>query len=284
MSALVVGTNIEAINAQNELALTDMNLARTEAVLASGLAINSSQDGPAAYAIGQSLTQQTDGDTAALQNISEGVSVLQIASGGMSQINGILDQMYQLAATSANSATATQAVLSANQAQYSSLAQEITDIVTSTQYGGQQLLNGSFSTTASAATFQIGPYNGNTLVVLIATISALSLGTGGNAQNNLTAISTSASAANAMLSLNQAIASLTNFESIIGSAQQEMTTLGQNLTVQQQNVQSAYSTIIDANMAQETTTFTSEQILMQSGTAMLSQSQQNPSIVLKLLQ
>jgi flagellin len=283
MSALVVGTNIEAINAQNELAMTDTQLSHTEAILSSGLAINSSQDGPAAYAIGQSLTQQNDGDTTALQNIAEGVSVLQIANGGMQQINGILDQMYQLAASSANSATATSTVLSANAAQYSALAQEITDIVTATQYGGQQLLNGSFSTAASAATFQIGPYNGNTLTVLIATITALSLGVGGVLNQYTTAINTSASAANVLTSLAAGIASLTNYESIIGSAQDEMTALGQNLTVEQQNVTSAYSDIIDANMAQETTTFTSEQILMQSGTAMLSQAQQNPSIILKLL-
>jgi len=57
-----------------------------------------------------------------------------------------------------------------------------------------------------------------------------------------------------------------------------------NLTVGQQNLQSAYSGLVDVNFAQETTTFSTDQILMQSGISMLSQAQQTPSLVLKLLQ
>ena len=69
-----------------------------------------------------------------------------------------------------------------------------------------------------------------------------------------------------------------------GATQNQLAVVVANLTVGQQNLQSAYSGLVDVNFAQETTTFTTDQILMQSGVSMLSQAQQTPSLVLKLLQ
>jgi flagellin len=75
-----------------------------------------------------------------------------------------------------------------------------------------------------------------------------------------------------------------SIEANVGATQNQLAVVVANLTVGQQNLQSAYSGLVDVNFAQETTTFTTDQILMQSGISMLSQAQQTPSLVLKLLQ
>ncbi|MGC8513159.1 MAG: flagellin, partial [Acidimicrobiales bacterium] len=81
-----------------------------------------------------------------------------------------------------------------------------------------------------------------------------------------------------------AISQVAWIEAAVGATQNQLNAIVANLTVGQQNLQAAYSGIVDVNFAQATTTYSTDQILMQSGVAMLSQAQQTPSLVLKLLQ
>lgn len=276
MSSLVVGTNIEALNSLNLLDQTDQALSHVEAELSSGKAIMTAQDGPAAYVIGQYLTLQTNGETQAIQNANEGISVLQIANGALQQIGGLLQQMYTLAESSANAGAMNPATLAANNAQYSALMSQIQEIATTTTYGTQQLINGSYVN----ETFQVGVYNNDTTTLSIAgaTIGSTTLDNVG-----ATNVGTSTAASSAMASIAQAITNVNDLEAQVGATQDELQALVQNLTVANQNVTAAYSSIIDVNMAQATTQFTTDQILMQSGTAMLAQAQTNPTLVLKLL-
>ncbi|MGH9083219.1 MAG: flagellin, partial [Acidimicrobiales bacterium] len=71
--------------------------------------------------------------------------------------------------------------------------------------------------------------------------------------------------------------------STVGAIQNELQAIVANLTVGQQNLQAADSQLTDVNMAQEMTTFSTNQILMQTGISMLAQAQQAPSLVLKLI-
>ncbi len=93
-----------------------------------------------------------------------------------------------------------------------------------------------------------------------------------------------ASAQAAVSAVQAAISNVASIEANVGATQNQLAVVVANLTVGQQNLQSAYSGLVDVNFAQETTTFTTDQILMQSGISMLSQAQQTPSLVLKLLQ
>ena len=272
MSSLVVNFNAEAANAVLNLDSTNYQLSQAIQQLSSGLAVQYSYQGPASWSISQYLQYQNAGDTQGVANATQGVSVLNIASGAVNQIAGILDQMEQLATSSANSGAMTSTQQAANNTQFQALISEINTIVSNTTYGTQGLLSGGYV----SETFQIGFQATNTFSVTISNATASALGVSGN-------ISSSAGATAAITSVQNAIGKISSIGAAIGSGQVQLQAFVQDLQTMSTNVQSANSSVVDVNMAQEMTQFTTDQILLQSGLSMLGQAQANPTLVLKLL-
>ncbi len=277
MSSLVVNTNLSALDAYNNLNTTNQALSTAISRLSSGLQIQTAADNPSGYVIAQGLLSQTNGYGQAVSNAQNGVSVLQTAEGALNQITSVLQTMDQLALANSNSGASDTTAMQANQDQFSALQTQIDQIAKSTQFGTQQLLNGSYTN----MTFQIGAFTGgvNEITVSIPTVTAGALGV----SSSQASIGTYAAATAAVSAVQTAISTVNSYEAQVGATQNELQSVIQNLTVGQQNMKSAYSSIVDVNMAKEMTAFTTDQILMQSGVAMLSQAQQAPSLVLKLL-
>ncbi|MDA8269773.1 MAG: flagellin [Actinomycetota bacterium] len=277
MSSLVVNTNLSAINAYNNLNSTDNAMTKAISQLSSGLQIQTAADNPAGYVVSQALEAQTNGYQQAISNAQNGVSLIQTASGALNQISSILQTMDQLALNSANGATNDANSLNANQQEFVALQNQIDQIANTTSFGTTALLNGSFSN----QTLQVGAFdNANqqiTLNIGAATTGALGVGTSAASVGNAT------SAANAVSLVQNAINQVASLEASVGATQNQLQAVVANLTVGQQNLTAAYSGLVNVNFAQETTQFSTDQILMQSGVAMLSQAQQTPSLVLKLL-
>jgi len=278
MSSLVVNTNQSAINAFNNLNSTDTAMSKAISELSSGLQIQTAADNPAGYVVAEGLESQANGFTQAISNAQAGVSLIQTASGALNQITSILQTMNQLALSSANGATNDTGSLNANEQEFVALQNQIDQIATTTSYGTKALLDGSFSNQS----LQVGAFdNSNQQLVLTigaATTGALSV------SSTAVSVASQASAQAAVSAVQAAISSVASIEANVGATQNQLAVVVANLTVGQQNLQSAYSGLVDVNFAQETTTFTTDQILMQSGISMLSQAQQTPSLVLKLLQ
>ncbi len=272
MSSLVVNFNAEAANAVLNLDSTNYQLSQAIQQLSSGLAVQYSYQGPASWSISQYLQYQNAGDTQGVANATQGVSVLNIASGAVNQIAGILDQMEQLATSSANSGAMTSTQQAANNTQFQALLSEINTIVSNTTYGTQGLLSGGYS----GETFQIGFQATNTFNVTISSATSSALGVSGN-------IGTSSGATAAITSVQNAIGKISSIGAAVGSGQVQLQAFVQDLQTMSTNVQSANSSVVDVNMAQEMTQFTTDQILLQSGLSMLGQAQANPTLVLKLL-
>ena len=273
MSALVINFNAEASNAILNLDSTNAALSSAIQELSSGLAVQFSYQGPAQWSISNYLQYQNAGDTQAVANAQQGVSVLNIASGAVNQIAGILNQMEQLATSSANAGAMTTTQQQANNTQYQALLTEINKIVSNTTYGTKSLLNGSYSNQQ----FQIGFQSANTFTVTINNVKTSSLSL------KSTKISTTTNASQAIASIQSALSSLSAVGSTIGANQVQLQSFVQDLQTTSTNVQAANSSVVDVNMATEMTQFTTQQILMQSGLSMLGQAQANPTLVLKLL-
>jgi flagellin len=273
-----VNTNQSAINAFNNLNSTDTAMSKAISELSSGLQIQTAADNPAGYVVAEGLESQANGFTQAISNAQAGVSLIQTASGALNQITSILQTMNQLALSSANGATNDTGSLNANEQEFVALQNQIDQIATTTSYGTKALLDGSFSNQS----LQVGAFdNSNQQLVLTigaATTGALSV------SSTAVSVASQASAQAAVSAVQAAISSVASIEANVGATQNQLAVVVANLTVGQQNLQSAYSGLVDVNFAQETTTFTTDQILMQSGVSMLSQAQQTPSLVLKLLQ
>ncbi len=278
MSSLVVNTNQSAINAFNNLNATDTAMTKAISELSSGLQIQTAADNPAGYVTAEGLESQANGFTQAISNAQAGVSLIQTASGALNQITSILQTMNQLALSSANGATNDSSSLNANEQEFVALQNQIDQIANTTSYGTKALLDGTFS----QQSLQVGAFD-NSNQQLTLTIGAATTGALGVA-NTAVSVASQASAQAAVSAVQAAISSVASIEANVGATQNQLAVVVANLTVGQQNLQSAYSGLVDVNFAQETTTFTTDQILMQSGVSMLSQAQQTPSLVLKLLQ
>lgn len=274
MSSLVVDTNLSAIAANNALNSTDSAMTKAIQQLSTGLAIQTAADGPAAYVQSQALQSQANGYQAAISNAQDGVSLVQTASGALNQISSILQTMNQLALNSANGATQDTASLAANQQEFTALQSDITQIASQTSYGTTNLLDGSFT----SQTLQVGAFAGQAITFSIAAATAGALGLGTSV-----AVSTATAASTAISAVQAAISQVDSIEASVGATQNELQAVAANLTVGQQNLTAANSQLVDVNMAQVMTTFSTDQILMQTGTAMLAQAQQAPQLVLKLI-
>ena len=277
-SGLIVNDNLSSLGAYNNLNASSNAESKAIGELSSGLQIQTAADNPAGYVQAQSLLSQSNGYTAAMSNAQNGVSLIQTASGALNQIASLLQTMNSLALSSANGATNDTASLGANSQEFTALQNQIDQIAGTTSFGTTDLLNGSFT----GQVLQIGAFDttSNQLSLSIATVTSSALGVSTASASVATAVSAQA----AVSAVQAALATVASIEAGVGATQNQLSSVVANLTVGQQNLQAAYSGLVDVNFAQETTQFSTDQILVQSGVSMLSQANQSPSMVLKLLQ
>ncbi len=278
MSGLYINDNSTAVEAYNNLDATSDMLSSAVNKLSSGLNIQTAADDPAGYLVGQYLQEESNGYGQAISNAQDAVSVLQTAQGALNQEASVLQTMNTLANQAANGGVQDASTSAAVQAEFSSLQSELDQIASSTTYGTTPLLGGTYA----GETFQVGPYNSasDQVVVTIAAATSMALGVNAGAVN----VGTTASAETAMDAVQAAIATVASQAANVGATQNQIQALASNLTTAQQNIESAHANLVDVNVASETATFTSDQILEQSGVAVLAQAEQLPSLALKLLQ
>ena len=275
--ALVVNTNMNALMIENTLTNTNNAVSTSLQKLSSGLRINSAKDDPSGFAIANSFSAKVASMQVASQNASEAQSMLQTADGAYTQINNILVQMKTLA-TEASSGQTQNNLLTG---EFQALQDEIDRISNSTVYGSYTLINNT-GNGASGITFQIGATNNSNNQIVIsfngATASCLGVSSG------TVGIASLASAQQAMDALDTALTSINSYMGDVGSFQNRLQYSINNLTTSIQNFTSSQSTIEDVDMASEVSRFTKNQILQQTGMAMLAQANTAPQSILKLLQ
>jgi flagellin len=149
--ALIINTNISALQAQNNLSTSQTSLQTSLQRLSSGLRINSAKDDAAGLAVAARMTSQINGLDQAVRNANDGVSLAQTAEGSLQSAGDLLQRIRQLAVQSAN-ATNSASDRQALQAETSQLTAELDRIAQTAQFNGRNLLDGSFG----SATFQVG--------------------------------------------------------------------------------------------------------------------------------
>ena len=275
--ALVVNTNMNALMIENTLTQTNNAVSSSLLKLSSGLRINSAEDDPAGFAIANSFAAKIASMQVASQNAGEAQSMLQTADGAYTQINDILVQMKSLATEAASGQTQDNLLTG----EFGALQNEIDRIANSTVYASQTLINNS-GNAASGITFQIGATNNanNQIIISFNGATATCLGV----SSGSVGIGSLASAQAAMDALDTALTSINSYMGGVGSYQNRLQYTINNLTTSIQNYTSSQSTIQDVDMASEVSTFTKNQILQQTGMAMLAQANSMPQSILTLLQ
>ncbi len=273
-------TNITSLNAQQNLNNTQMALSSSIGRLSSGMRINSASDDAAGLGISENLKADIASYGQATQNANDAVSLSQVAEGGMSQMQSIVTNMRQLAVESSNS-TLDSTERGYIQTEFKQLSSEINRIGSTTNFNGQNLLDGSAS---SGLTFQVG-INNSANDRLSLSITRLAASTLGSTSLHLASVSlsTATNAQAALGAFDKAIAQLSTSRANIGAVQNRMQDAISNLQTTTTDLTAANSQLVDVDVASETANMTQENILQQAGVAVLSQANQMPSVALKLL-
>ncbi|MGA0055237.1 MAG: flagellin, partial [Steroidobacteraceae bacterium] len=138
---IVINTNLNSITAQRSLETVNRQLTQSIQRLSSGLRINSARDDASGLVIATRLTSQIRGLNAAVRNLSDGISLVQTAEGGISSITSNLQRIRELAVQSAN-ITLTETERAALQSEVTLAREEITRVAQQTTFNGRVLLNG----------------------------------------------------------------------------------------------------------------------------------------------
>jgi flagellin len=278
--SISVLTNIASLNAQRNLASTQMSLAASVGRLSSGMRINTAADDAAGLGISENLKANIRSLAQAQRNANDGISMSQVAEGSMNEMQGIVSRMRELSVQSANS-TLGNTERGYIQTEFTQLSQEINRIGAVTDFNGQKLLDGSAS---AGLTFQIGIQN-TANDRLSMSITRLTTSTLGSTSLHIAsaALDTATNAQLAIGAFDRAIQQLSQARAKVGATQNRMTVTVSNLAVAQENLTAANSRIRDVDVANESANLTKAQILSQAGLAVLAQANQLPQSALSLL-
>ena len=274
---LRVNTNVASLNAQRNLMGTKLNLDRSLERLSSGYRINRAGDDAAGLAISENLKAQTRGLKQALRNAQDGISLVQVAEGGLNELSSILIRLRELAVQAASDTIGPVERQFLN-VEYDQLVSEADRIADGTEFNGNALLNG----TGAILDFQVGTRNDPTIDRISfdgskADANAAALGI------NLTSVADKASAQNSLSAIDQAIVSISAMRADFGAIQNRLQSTVNNLNVSLENLSAANSRIRDVDVAEETAELTKSNVLMQAGTSVLSQANQSSAAALSLL-
>ncbi len=265
--AQTINTNIPSLTAQRNLNSTQGLMQTSLERLSSGLRVNSAKDDAAGLGIAERMDAQTRGMTVAVRNANDGISLAQVAEGGLAEVGNLLQRMRELAVQSANGTNSTSDRANL-QAEFGALDAEIGRIAEVTQFNGREMIG----TSAGSFNFQVGANQSETLTITTTSVSATSL-----------SISGAATAAATINSLDTEIDAITTARAKLGAMQSRFSSAINNLQVGIENQSAARSRIVDADFAVETANMTRASILQQAGTAMVAQANAAPRGVLSLL-
>tara|TARA_R110002126_G_scaffold7571_23_gene37132 strand:+ start:8487 stop:9308 length:822 start_codon:yes stop_codon:yes gene_type:complete len=271
--AITVNTNVTSMKAQKNLNTSSQALNTSMERLSSGLRINSAKDDAAGLAISNRLNSQIGGLSVGMRNANDAISIAQIAEGAMQEQTNMLQRMRDLTVQSENGANSTSDI-DAIQKEITALASEITAIGKSTAFGNTKLMSGGFS---AGKRFQVGHQEDETITVSVSRNVASSLKVSGMA------VTTTATRGSTLNKIDAAITSIDKQRATLGAVQNRLSYNISNSANTQANVADAKSRIVDVDFASETATMTKNQVLQQTGSAMLAQANQLPQVALSLL-
>ncbi|MEO5667310.1 MAG: flagellin [Bdellovibrionota bacterium] len=273
-----INTNMLSVNAQRNLKSIQGTLASSSEKLASGSRINKSADDAAGLAISENLNGNIRSLRQAGRNAQDGVSFIQVAEGGMNEVGNMITRLRELSVqASSDTVGAKERGYLDREAQQMKL--EIERIAQSTEYNGQNLLNGS----GEKLDFQIGTKNNEFLDRISynpgeTNVSLDSLGLSG------IDITQKGSAQDGLEKLDKSLIVLNSNRSNLGALQNRLQSTINNTETGIENFSAAVSRIKDADYAAVTADLARDTVKTQASTSVLAQANQSTSMALKLLQ
>lgn len=291
---LRIKTNVDSLVAQRQLADNRSEMQDSLQKLSSGLRINKSSDDAAGLAVSENMRAKIRGLAVAKRNAGDGISMLQVAEGGLSELNNLMIRMRELTTQAASDSIGSQERTYLDR-EFSELGKEVTRIKEDTEFNGTKILNPS---EAKDLGIQVGVsyHGGNSEANPDSDVIKINFGQIDTLTKNLDELKQinirgengrelgdSKSTDEVFKSLDNAMTSVTDIRATLGALQSRMNSTVTSIDVTSENLSAAQSRIRDVDYASETAKETQAKILTQAGTAVLTQANQQPETVLQLL-
>jgi len=280
---MIINHNMSAINANRTLKFQHWNVDRDMEKMSSGLRINRAGDDASGLAVSEKMRAQVSGLRQAERNTEDGMSLIQTSEGYLQEVGDILQRVFFFndpATTEIYTAGDRQMI----QVEVSQLVSEVDRIASQAEFNKMNLLKGDFArgSRASSMWFHVGPNQHQRTRVYIQTMTAHALKLKHD-DGTLITLSTAEFANDAIGVVDDALNRINKQRADLGGYYNRLEHAAKGLMVAYENTQSSESRIRDTDMAEQSVTFTKNQILVQSGTAMLAQANIRPQSVLQLL-
>ena len=271
-----INSNIPAMHLITNMNKADSAASTAMQRLSSGIRINSAADDAAGLAISRKLDLQVSGLRQANRNTMDGISMIQTAEGTMGEVHSILQRARELTVQAANG-NYTPEQRENIQIEIDQLTDQVKKFQSDTQFNKKRLLDGS----QDEFILQTGANKSENIVID---------GSKMNLDNIIKQMETIDVAHGApeditknLSTRDAAITETSNMRAYLGACQNRLEQTSQNLSVSEENMTASLSRIYDADMAEEMTNYTQNNVLSQAATSMLAQANQRPQQVLQLL-
>jgi len=277
-----INNNVGALNAQRQSGINNNAVANRLEKLSSGSRINRAADDAAGLAISEKMRTQILGTMTASRNTQDAVSLIQVAEGGLSALQGMLQRGRELAVQSANGTNDNAVDRAALQNEFENIVAEVDSTASTTQFNGMNVLDG----TGAPVTIQAGPNAEDTVDINIGSMTAQQL-LGQQGENYDAAtdanLATAGAASAAIGTIDNAVNDISLQRAELGAMQNRLEFRMQALDIQAENATAARSRISDTDMARTITELTTKNILQQTSNAMLAQANTRPQNILGML-
>ena len=280
--ALTINTNLSSLIVQSNLDAATSMLSQAIERMSTGYKINHAKDDAAGYSIAYNWETQLGSLDIATQNTSMGIDLLTTAEENYSLLASHLQRIRDLTEQAANGTYGSDS-LKAIESEIKARLEEIDRVSANAEFNGIGLM----SSKTGEITLQVGIYsNDNSRIVLSADLfqdsNASALLKSSNDDFSAACVN-SATAADQLGIIDDAIATISDRVTAIGAAQNRLESATTSLEVQTENLTSSLSTIRDADVAEESSNYIKAQILQQAAATLLATANQTPSIALSLV-
>lgn len=272
-----VTTNVASLNAQRSMSGAQRDIQKSFAQMSSGSRITKAADDAAGLSISEGLKATGRSLQQAIRNSNDGISMIQVAEGGLNEISNIMVRLRELG-IQASSDTVGDRERGFINNEVQQLVGEADRISKTTRYGGVNLIDG----TGKTFDFQVGIFNNETLD----RISYDAQGTNATVDSLGLAgldFSNKEGAQNALETIDAAQLKANGFRSSLGALQNRLTSTVDNLTVSHENMMAANSRIRDTDLASASAELTRNNILLNASVSTLAQANTAPQLALKLI-
>ena len=285
---MIINHNMSAMYAQRQTGATNLSTQKSMEKLSSGMRINRAGDDASGLAVSEKMRSQIRGLNQASQNASNAISFIQTTEGYLQSTTDIVQRIRELAVQASNGIYTDEDRMQI-QVEVSQLVAEVDRIASQAQFNGMNMLTGRFAqstgenTVTASMWFHIGSNMDQRTQVFIGTMTSTSLGLKELGSETIMSLAAPDDANRAIGTLDEALKRLNKQRADLGAYQNRLEHTVNGINIGAENLQAAESRIRDTDMAAQMVEFTKNQVLTQSGTAMLAQANAQSQNVLSLL-